>query len=120
MKRRFMALVLTTAMAATMFTGCGESKTDSTTAATTAQNSEKADSTTAATEKPDAGSTDATTAATDPAPASTYPEAIQNLISATSGTVDLTLWCSETEAYQTVMAKLVDDFKATTQTLILI
>lgn len=113
MKRRFMALVLTTAMAATMFTGCGESKTDSTTAATTAQNSEKADSTTAATEKTDAGSTDATTAATDGAPASTYPEAVQNLISATSGTVDLTLWCSETEAYQTVMAKLVDDFKAT-------
>ena len=43
----------------------------------------------------------------------TSDDAIANLIAATEGTVELTLWCSETEAYQTVMKKLVADFEAT-------
>lgn len=38
---------------------------------------------------------------------------IDNLIANTTGTVSLTLWCSETDAYQTVMKEVVEDFKAT-------
>lgn len=38
---------------------------------------------------------------------------VANLIAATTGTVALDLWCSETEAYQTVMAEVVEGFKAT-------
>jgi arabinogalactan oligomer/maltooligosaccharide transport system substrate-binding protein len=37
---------------------------------------------------------------------------VATLIANTEGTVDITLWCSETEQYQTVMQKLADDFKA--------
>ena len=37
--------------------------------------------------------------------------AIENLIAATDGPVDLTLWCSETTEYQEVMKELVDEFK---------
>ena len=39
--------------------------------------------------------------------------AIDNLIAATDGTVELTLWCAETAEYQTVMKKLVEEFEAT-------
>lgn len=38
---------------------------------------------------------------------------IDNLIAATEGAVDLTLWCAETEEYQNVMAELVEEFKQT-------
>lgn len=38
--------------------------------------------------------------------------AIDTLIAATEGTVPLTVWCSELESYQTVMAQIVEDFKA--------
>lgn len=37
--------------------------------------------------------------------------AIDNLIANTEGTVDLTLWCSETQEYQDVMSELVENFK---------
>lgn len=37
---------------------------------------------------------------------------VDNLIANTTGTVTLDLWCSETEAYQTVMKEVVEDFKA--------
>ncbi len=40
-------------------------------------------------------------------------DAIANLIAATEGTVDLTLWCSEMESYQNTMKELVDEFKNT-------
>lgn len=43
----------------------------------------------------------------------TSVDPIANLIAATEGTVNIELWCSETEAYQTVMAGLVEEFKAT-------
>ena len=45
--------------------------------------------------------------------AATEDDPVQNLIKNTTGPVDLTLWCSETEAYQTVMKELVDEFKST-------
>lgn len=38
---------------------------------------------------------------------------ISGLISATEGTVDLTLWCGETPEYQNVMKELVEEFKTT-------
>lgn len=38
---------------------------------------------------------------------------IANLIAATEGTVSLDLWCSETAAYQEVMATIVEEFKST-------
>ena len=55
------------------------------------------------------------TAATDDAAAeeTTSDDAIANLIAATEGTVNIELWCSENEEYQTVMAQLVDEFEAT-------
>lgn len=42
----------------------------------------------------------------------TSEDAIQNLIDATEGTVTLEVWCSEKTEYQTVMAEIVEDFKA--------
>lgn len=41
-----------------------------------------------------------------------YNDAVANLIASTDGTVELTLWCSETENYQNVMKELVDAFEA--------
>ncbi|MBQ8038603.1 MAG: sugar ABC transporter substrate-binding protein, partial [Lachnospiraceae bacterium] len=43
----------------------------------------------------------------------TGDDAIENLIAATEGPVELTLWCAETKEYQTVMKKLVADFETT-------
>lgn len=37
--------------------------------------------------------------------------AVANLIAATEGTVDLTLWCDETTEYQESMKKIVENFK---------
>ena len=48
---------------------------------------------------------------TEPA-ATSSEDAIANLIAATTDPVELTVWCSETDAYQKVMAELVEDFKA--------
>ena len=36
---------------------------------------------------------------------------VQTLIKNTKGTVDLTVWCSETEQYQNAMKEIVDSFK---------
>lgn len=44
--------------------------------------------------------------------ATSSEDAIANLIAATTDPVELTVWCSETDAYQKVMAELVEDFKA--------
>jgi len=38
-------------------------------------------------------------------------DAIANLIAATEGKVELTVWCSEMESYQTTVSSLVDQFK---------
>ena len=43
----------------------------------------------------------------------TAVDPIANLVANTTGTVTLDLWCSELEAYQTVMAEVVEGFKAT-------
>lgn len=42
----------------------------------------------------------------------TTDDAIANLIAATDGTVDLTVWCNESDAYQTTMKEITDEFQA--------
>lgn len=93
MKKKLVAVLMTAAMAATL-AACGtEPETENTPADTNV------------TVAPDGETTDVVVGQGS-------DDAIANLIAATEGTVDLTLWCSETEAYQTVMAQLVDEFKA--------
>ena len=57
------------------------------------------------------GSTAAATETADAADTTSADDAIANLIAATEGTVDIQLWCSELEAYQTVMKELTDKFQ---------
>jgi arabinogalactan oligomer/maltooligosaccharide transport system substrate-binding protein len=94
MKKKVLSVLLAAAMTTTLFAGCGSSSDDSSADATGSDTQAAAD---VADESGD--STDST----DP---------IANLIAATEGTVSLTVWCSELEAYQTVMADLVEQFKA--------
>jgi arabinogalactan oligomer/maltooligosaccharide transport system substrate-binding protein len=94
MKKKVLSVLLAAAMTTTLFAGCGSSSDDSSADATGSETQAAAD---VADESGD--STDST----DP---------IANLIAATEGTVSLTVWCSELEAYQTVMADLVEQFKA--------
>ena len=89
MKKKIVSALLVSTMVATAFAGCG-SKAEETTD-------------TAATE-----STDSTESSEE----ASSDDAIANLIASTEGTVNIDLWCSETEEYQTVMKKLCDDFAA--------
>ena len=89
MKKKVLASLLVASMMATMVAGCGSKKE------APADNN---------------ATTEDTQAADDSA---SSEDAIANLIAATDGTVSLDLWCSETEAYQTVMADLVEKFKET-------
>ena len=57
------------------------------------------------------GSTAAATETADAADTTSADDAIANLIAATEGTVDIQLWCSELESYQTVMKELTDKFQ---------
>ena len=84
MKKKLVSALLVSTMAMTAFVGCGS----------------KAEETA---EAPQEAATEET-ASTD--------DAVANLIAATEGTVNIELWCSETEQYQTVMKKLCDDFAA--------
>ena len=84
MKKKLVSALLVSTMALTAFVGCG-SKAEETTEAPQGEATEE-------------------TASTD--------DAIANLIASTEGTVNIELWCSETEQYQTVMKKLCDDFAA--------
>jgi arabinogalactan oligomer/maltooligosaccharide transport system substrate-binding protein len=96
MKKKVLSVLLAAAMTTTLFAGCGSSSDDSSADATDSDTQAAAD---AATTDESGDSTDST----DP---------VANLIAATEGTVSLTVWCSELEAYQTVMADLVEQFKA--------
>ena len=93
MKKKVLASLLVASMMATMVAGCG-SKKDA-----------------PADNNATTGDTQTADAATDDKASS--EDAIANLIAATDGTVSLDLWCSETDAYQTVMADLVEKFKET-------
>ncbi len=84
MKRKVVSALLVSTMAMTAFVGCGSKAEETAEAPKTEEQAE--------------------TASTD--------DAVANLIAATEGTVNIELWCSETEQYQTVMKKLCDDFEA--------
>jgi len=105
MKRKLMATLLAVNMTVVAVTGCGNSAATETTQtqAASAEETTQAAETTQATE---------TTAQAETESQSVGNDAVANLIAATDGPVDLTLWCAETEEYQTVMAQLVDEFKA--------
>lgn len=85
MKKKIVSALLVSAMVTSAFVGCGS----------------------AAEEKKDSASATETTEGE-----ATSDDAVANLIAATEGTVNIDLWCSETEQYQTVMKKLCDDFEA--------
>lgn len=95
MKKKVLSAMLIAAMSASLFAGCGS------------QGGGQPSNNTPDTQTPAQGdngqSGDDANAGADP---------IANLIAATEGTVSLDLWCSETTAYQEVMKKLVEDFKA--------
>ena len=91
MKKKVLSALLTASMVISL-TACGSSNATE----TTTDNS--SNDTAAATE----------TAASD---TKASDDAIANLIAATDGTVDIQLWCSELEAYQTVMKELTDKFQ---------
>ena len=83
MKKKLVSALLIAAMASSLVACGGKDDTKDTTAASKETESQAADD-----------------------------SAIQNLISKTNGEVSLRLWCSETEAWQGVMATVVDNFKA--------
>lgn len=97
MKKKLLSTVMATTMAVSMLAGCG---------AETVQTTNVEDNATATAENVSNDTTQATATEEAKSP-------VDNLIAATEGTVDLTLWCAETTEYQTVMKELVDGFKAT-------
>ncbi|MCF0131405.1 MAG: extracellular solute-binding protein [Pseudobutyrivibrio sp.] len=89
MKKKLVVSLLSISMVASLLVGCGASEQAST------------ETTAAAESKPE----EATEATVENDP-------VANLIAATEGTVELTLWCDETPEYQAVMAENVEKFKA--------
>lgn len=100
MKKRVIATILAAMMLSGITTGCGSTEGTATTNEATQE---------AKTEAP-VQEEKADTMIVEEAAAQ---DAISGLIAATEGTVDLTLWCSETPQYQKVMKEIVDEFKAT-------
>ena len=89
MKKKLLSALLVSAMATSAFVGCGGAAEETTT--------ETGSTTEESTEATEEASSD---------------DAIANLIAATEGTVNIELWCSETEEYQTVMKERCDAFEA--------
>ena len=84
MKKKMIAVLLVAGMVASLTVGCGNTQE-------AANDTQKTDDSHAAETKSD--------------------DAVANLIAGTDGPVELTLWCAETEQYQTVMKQLVDEFE---------
>jgi len=101
MKKKVIGVLLSTMLAMGTIAGCGSTGTDSTDTSAKAQETEENVTEASATE----------TETPSDAAESSADDAIANLIAATTDPVNLTLWCSETEAYQKVMAELVSSFK---------
>ncbi len=93
MKKKLVSALLISTMAVTAFVGCGSTATEEASGN-------------------DATTNDGTEASAESTTEVNSEEAIANLIANTEGTVDIELWCSETEAYQTVMKERCDAFKA--------
>ena len=94
MKKKYLSMLLCAAMASAMVAGCGSSDSSEDT-------TKKADSKTDETKKQGDVQVESDQA----------QDAIANLIAATDGKVELQVWCSELEAYQTTVGTLVDQFK---------
>lgn len=92
-KKRLLALALVGAMSVSMLAGCGSSSETETTETETTETTEETTET-AETEETEATSDDA----------------IANLIAATTGTVELTVWASEED--QDFTSELIESFKA--------
>ena len=84
MKKRLVSLLLAASMVASL-AACGSTASKSSSSKSSSSSASKSSS-----------------SAEDP---------VQTLIKNTKGTVDLTLWVSETDAYQKVMKEIVDNFK---------
>ncbi|MCR4617582.1 MAG: extracellular solute-binding protein [Lachnospiraceae bacterium] len=102
MKKKLVAVLMTAAMAVSLAACSGAAETTDNATETPAAE---------ATETPAADTAEEPAAEAEIAQGS--EDAISNLIAATEGTVDLTLWCSELESYQNTMKELVDEFKTT-------
>ena len=89
MKKKLLSALLVSAMATSAFVGCGGAAEETTT--------ETGSTTEESTEATEEASSD---------------DAIANLIASTEGTVNIELWCSETEEYQKVMKERCDAFEA--------
>lgn len=106
MKKKVLSLILATAMVAGCFAGCGSnSATEAPAAAVEEKAEEPAEP--AATEE---AKVEETVEEISAAVVSAGNEAVQNLINATTGTVDLRVWASEED--QELTTKLLEDFKA--------
>lgn len=94
MKKKTVSVLMAACMAASLFAGCaGGEETVSQDQGTQTEGAESG--------------------MTEEQNDSNKEDAISNLVATTEGPVALTLWCGETEEYQTVMAQLVDEFEAT-------
>ncbi len=111
MKRKLLSAVLCMSMAATLLAGCGGSGDEAADSGSGDAGASAPADTAAATPAP-ADTAAADTAAADTQSGGDAADPIASLIANTDGTVNIDLWCSEQENYQTVMASLVEDFKA--------
>ena len=104
MKKKVISTLLCASMVAAMLAGCGNNAAGNGNAAgnATGNNAGAASSDNGAESTETAQADDGGTASAD---------AIANLIEATTGTVNIQLWCSELEAYQNVMKELTDKFQ---------
>lgn len=104
MKKKVISTLLCASMVAAMLAGCGNNAAGNGNAAGNAAGNNAG-----------AASSDNGAESTETAPAddggTASADAIANLIEATTGTVNIQLWCSELEAYQNVMKELTDKFQ---------
>ena len=94
MKKKILASILSAGMLVSLMAGCGSNAAETDNEVQSGGTEKSSDSEKQSTKVDNAD------------------DAIQGLIDSTDGTVELTLWCSETEAYQTTMKEIVDEFEA--------
>ena len=94
MKKKILASILSAGMLVSLMAGCGSNAAETGNEAQSGGTEKSSDSKKQSTKVDNAD------------------DAIQGLIDSTDGTVELTLWCSETETYQTTMKEIVDEFEA--------
>ncbi len=102
MKKKVISTLICASMVASMLAGCGGNN---------AANTSASDSTTTDAGTTAEADTTAAEASTEAAGDTASADAVANLIAATDGTVNIDLWCSELESYQTVMKELTDKFQ---------